>query len=109
MLRAYSRVLGRHFDLLLASDSQEAIDMLSSGSSADVVLADLGLSPLDGAHLHHWLAENQPDLALRTVFVAAEPQQQRQRRELAGLPNEILAKPTPATALVTAVENATKR
>jgi two-component system, NtrC family, sensor kinase len=108
MLRAYSRVLGRRFDLLLASDSQEAIEMLSSGSSADVVLADLGLSPLDGAHLHQWLLENQPELARRTVFVAAEPEQQRARPDIAALANEIMPKPTPAVQLVTAIENAAK-
>jgi signal transduction histidine kinase len=104
MLRAYSRVLGQRFDILIAGDSQEAIEMLSSGSSADAVLADLGLSPLDGAHLYQWLAENQPDLAARTVFVAAEPALQRARREIVSLPNPILPKPTPAAELVSALE-----
>ncbi len=108
MLRAYSRVLSRHYDLLLASDSQEAIEMLSSGSSADVVLADLGLSPLDGGHLYEWLVEHQAGLAHRTVFVATEPERQRQRREIVMTGNTILPKPTGAAALVEAIEHAVK-
>lgn len=109
MLRAYSRVLGPRYDLILASDSQEAIELLSSGSAADVVVAELGLSPLDGAHLHQWLTEHRPSLARRTVFVSAEPHAQRSRRELAGLPNAILAKPMSADALTRAVEGALAR
>lgn len=109
MLRAYSRVLGQRFDLILASDSQEAIELLSSGSAADVVLAELGLSPFDGAHLHQWLAQHQPTLARRAVFIAAEPHAQRSRRELAALPNTILGKPMSADALVQAIEEALGR
>jgi DNA-binding NarL/FixJ family response regulator len=109
MLRAYSRVLGQRFDLILASDSQEAIELLSSGSAADVVVAELGLSPFDGAHLHQWLAEHRPDLAERAVFVAAEPDAMRARRELSSVPNTILAKPMTADALVRAIEEALSR
>jgi CheY-like chemotaxis protein len=109
MLRAYSRVLGQRFDLILASDSQEAIELLSSGSAADVVLAELGLSPFDGAHLHQWLAQHRPTLARRAVFIAAEPHVQRSRRELAALPNTILGKPMSTDALVQAIEEALGR
>ena len=109
LVRAYSRVLGPRFDLLLASDSQEAIEMLASGSHADVVLADLGLSPLDGAHLFRWLDQNRPDLAGRMVFVASEPELPRHRQLLSNLPNVVLPKPTPAATLIEAIEDAARR
>jgi len=109
LVRAYSRVLGPRFDLLLAGDSQEAIEMLASGSHPDVVLADLGLSPLDGAHLFRWLDQNRPDLAGRMVFVASEPELPRHRQLLASLPNVVLPKPTPAATLIEAIEDAARR
>jgi len=109
MLRAYARVLGKRFDLILASDAQEAIELLSSGSAADVVIAEIGLSPLDGAHLHRWLVEHRRALATRVVFVADEPDTARTRRELAGLSNTVLAKPMSADALDAAIAEALAR
>ncbi len=106
MLRAYARVLGPRFDLIFASDAEEAIELMSSGSSADAVLAEVGFSPLDGRRLYAWLADRRPALAKRTVFIAAEPSAERARRELSGLPNTILRKPTSANALLQAIEGA---
>src|SRR6185369_8112164 len=41
VLRAYARALRDRYDVLLATDGQEAIDMLASGSHADAVLTDM--------------------------------------------------------------------
>jgi signal transduction histidine kinase/ActR/RegA family two-component response regulator len=109
VLRAYSRVLSKHFDVLLASDGQEAIDMLASGSTADVVLADLALSPHDGAFLHRWLREHRPSLALRTVFVASERDSPRHVRVLGEAPKDVLPKPTPVSLLLEAIDTASRR
>lgn len=40
VLRAYARALREQYDVLLATDGQEAIDLLASGSHADAVLTD---------------------------------------------------------------------
>lgn len=102
LVRAYSRVLGRRYDVLLASDSQEAIEMLASGSRADVVVCDLGT--MDTPVLANWLVEKRPDLAARLVIVSDDPELFRRHRRLLELMPEVLAKPTPAASLVRAIE-----
>jgi signal transduction histidine kinase len=109
LLRAYSRVLSKHFDVLLANDAQEAIDLITSGSRADVVLTDVALPPFEGAHFLHWLRDNQPTLAARTVFVASERDSQRELQLLGDAARLVLPKPTPTRALVEAIETAARR
>lgn len=71
LLRVYPRILGERYAVLLASDAQEAIDMLSSGSAVDAIVTDLQTREMDGRQLYAWLLEQRPDLAPRTVFVAS--------------------------------------
>lgn len=107
VLRVHSRLLSRHYDVLLASDDQEAIDMLASGSRADVVLLDPGLTPVGAADLHAWLRENRPTLASHVVFVSAFPDSLAQSRAIEGC--DVLAKPAPAVQLLDAVDRASRR
>jgi signal transduction histidine kinase len=108
VLRAHSRLLSRHYDVLLASDEQEAIDMLASGSRADVVLADPGLTPIEeSADLHAWLREHRPALAPRMVFVTPAPDSLQHARELDGC--EVLGKPAPAALLLDAIARAAQK
>src|SRR5690606_15945467 len=71
VLRAYSRVLRNGYDVILASDGQEAIDLLSSGSRPDVLISDLLLPEVDGVELFKWLQGQRPALARATIFVSA--------------------------------------
>jgi two-component system cell cycle sensor histidine kinase/response regulator CckA len=71
LLRAYPRALHEHYDVIVAADGQEAIDLLTSGSSADLVLTDLSMPEVDGQQLFEWLGKNRPELAKRTIFVTA--------------------------------------
>lgn len=107
VLAAYSRALGRRFDILTATDANEAIEMLQSGSHADVVLADLGSVPHDGAHLHAWLLEHRPEIAPRVVFVTDDARVARE--VLASTTNPVLSKATPPAVLVTTLEDASRR
>jgi two-component system NtrC family sensor kinase len=71
LLRLYPRILGEHYDVLVASDGQEAIEMLSSGSVVDAVITDVQMPEVDGRQLYAWLLEQKPDLARRTMFVTS--------------------------------------
>jgi two-component system NtrC family sensor kinase len=71
LLRLYPRILGEHYEVLVASDGQEAIDMLSSGSVVDAVITDLQMPEVGGSQLYSWLVEQRPELARRTVFVTS--------------------------------------
>lgn len=106
VLRTHSRLLARHYDLLLASDEREAIDMLASGSQAHVLLVDPGVSALGESELCAWVSEHRPALAPRIVVVSAHAPSMR--TEGAGV-GEILPKPASAAQLLDAIERASRR
>jgi signal transduction histidine kinase len=107
LVRAYSRVLAKRYDVLLASEAQEAIEMLASGSHADVLLCDMGAMELPT--LANWLVEKRPTLAARLVIVSDDPELFRRNERLLELAPEILGKPTHAATLVRAIEDAGDR
>src|SRR5690606_16982361 len=68
VVRAAARVLQGKHKVLIAHDGQEAIELLSSGSHADVVVLELDLPEVDGVELHRWLSIHKPKLAKRLVI-----------------------------------------
>lgn len=102
MLRAYSRALAADCDVLLAFDGEEAIDLLRSGSVAEVVLSDLGMPTVDGPKLHAWLREHRPELARRMLFVSADAS--RYQSFLDEVSNPVLAKPVSRSELLLAID-----
>jgi hypothetical protein len=48
VLRSYARLLGAHHRIMVAYDGREAIDMIRSGSSPDVLVVELDLEFLHG-------------------------------------------------------------
>jgi len=75
VLRAFARALDPQYEMMLAQDEQEAIDLLESGSQADVVVADISSPDRPGLGLYRWLNQHRPALAKRVVFVAAGDQE----------------------------------
>jgi CheY-like chemotaxis protein len=71
LLRSIAGALRQRFHVILAADGQEALDLLTSGSSPDVVLCDLGLPYVDGRRLYEWLVCNRPELSQKTLFMTA--------------------------------------
>jgi signal transduction histidine kinase len=107
LVRAYSRVLGRRYDVLLAADSDEAIEMLRSGSQPDVVLGDLAAREV--GNLQQWLAEHRAALASRAIFVSDDPGSVRNVHGMPPIEGAILTKPTPTAVLLRAIEEAAAR
>src|SRR5262249_18330450 len=73
VLRSHARALRDRYDVLLATDGQEAIDLLSSGSQADAVLTDMQMTDVGGRQLIRWLAAERPTLMKRIVIATAIP------------------------------------
>jgi signal transduction histidine kinase len=73
LLRTIAIALRGRFNVLLAGDGQEAVDLLVSGSRPDAILCDVGMPVVDGPHFYEWLEENRPELAGRTAFITANP------------------------------------
>lgn len=107
MVRAYSRALGSHHDVIVASDGEEAIALLESGTTADVVLSETGMPGMGGPGLHRWLERERPALAGRTLFVTSSHPSGGAHRELQERGVEVLAKPVSRDALLQAIERAT--
>ena len=72
LLRTLASALRGRFDVMLAGDGQEAIDLLASGSRPDVILCDVAMPVVDGPALYEWLLSNRPELARKTVFITAD-------------------------------------
>jgi signal transduction histidine kinase/CheY-like chemotaxis protein len=71
ILRTIATALRGQFHVLLASEGQEAIDLLVSGSKPDALLCDVSMPVVDGPQFYEWLVLHQPALVDRTVFMSA--------------------------------------
>ena len=99
ILKAYVRMLSASCNVLTARDGQEAIDLLSSGSTPDALVSELSLPGLNGKQLFEWLRHARPDLAARTVFVTAEITREAERAFLTEHECVALIKPVGASEL----------
>jgi signal transduction histidine kinase len=109
VLRAYCRVLGKKCNVLLASDGQDAIDLLSTGSAPDAIGTELAWPDLDGQGLYSWLCRERPQLARRTVFVTADATSIRYQTFVSELENPVLLKPVNASTLMEAINGVVDR
>jgi signal transduction histidine kinase len=104
LLRAYPRILRERYDVLVAADGQEAIDLLVSGSKVDVIVTDVAMPEVDGRQLYGWLNEQRPELARRTLFVTASLADRVYEDFLSRLGGRVLEKPVSAEALFRAID-----
>ncbi len=101
VLRAFARTLSGLYDVLLARDGQEAIDLLQSGSRADVILTDVALPEISGIVLYGWLIKERPELAKHVIFLTEEDQERPSIVGETGQP--VLQKPVSRDALLSSV------
>jgi signal transduction histidine kinase/ActR/RegA family two-component response regulator len=106
ILKAYARMLGSSFDVILARDAEEAMELLSSGSNADALVTELSLPDMDGRGLFEWLQRERPQLAASTVFVVADATRARHAEFLGQVENAVLIKPVTASELWAALDGA---
>jgi signal transduction histidine kinase/CheY-like chemotaxis protein len=71
VLRSYARLLGARHRIMVAYDGREAIDMIRSGSSPDVLVVELDLPGEEGRELLAWLEAERPDLARRAILATS--------------------------------------
>ena len=107
VLRAFARALEQRHDVLLARDADEAIDLLASGSQADVVVADVAPPDAPGLALFPWLQRERPALARAVLFTTPADQSGPPSIVETGLP--VLPKPVSRDALLAAVDGVTRR
>ena len=104
VLRSYARLLGNRYRLMVAYDGREAMEMLESGSTPDVLLMELDLPDPDGRNLLTWLENDRPELARRTILATSgggRPNYEEFFRNYGGI---IVHKPVRGAELVAAIE-----
>ncbi|MDB4961347.1 MAG: Sensor protein [Myxococcales bacterium] len=69
LLASVGRMLGKHFDVTLASCGEDALAKLEQGQRYDVILSDLMMPGFTGMDLHERLASELPDQARRMLFM----------------------------------------
>ncbi len=102
VLRAFARALDTQYEMLLAQDEQEAIDLMESGSHADIIVADVSGPDRPGLGFFGWLSKQQPELTERVIFVA--PGDQQRPALVAETRQPVLEKPVARGELLKAIE-----
>ncbi len=104
ILRSVALALRGRYDVILAGDGQEAIDLLSSGSTPDVILSDVSMPLVDGMAFYEWLSVNRPALAGKMLFMTASVYDEAAQRVVkTGRP--VLEKPLTRERLLAALRD----
>jgi len=107
LLRTFATALRGRFHVLLASEGQEAIDLIVSGSKPDALLCDVSMPVVDGPHFYRWLLENRPSLVDHTVFMSANVDGDVASEFATALGKPLLEKPMSREQLIAVLERAT--
>lgn len=67
--RVLKRSLRGH-DVVAVSSGREALDLLATGVTFDVILCDLVMPGLGGPHVHEELQKTRPELCERMIFMS---------------------------------------
>ena len=102
LLRSLAMALKGRFDVMLANDGQEAIELLESGSKPDAILCDVVMPVVDGPKFYEWLTTHHPELVGRTVFITANVDGASEFIERIDKP--VLEKPVPRDRLIGTIE-----
>ncbi len=96
-------------DVLLASNGEEARDILTA-NAVDLVISDLRMpGPTDGRGLIAWIAENQPHLSQRILIVTGDLHGLSTNSETGIPPERVLSKPFTRQEYVSRVRAALDR
>jgi PAS domain S-box-containing protein len=102
VVRALQRALREH-DLVVAFSGSEALDVLDSGQTFDIVFCDLMMAQLSGMELFETVRRRYPGIQDRFVFMTGGAFTQQAKDFLAGVPNPVVEKPFDIRALRTLV------
>jgi two-component system NtrC family sensor kinase len=93
MLRAYERFFGRDYDVVVAADGRQALDILAEGGDFGAIVCDFLMPELTGMEAYRRTLESQPQLADAFVFVTAHVNDKDVRAFVDTVPNKVFEKP----------------
>ncbi len=100
VLSTMRRALAREHDVVAMSDPREALALLRTEHSFDVIFCDLMMPHLTGQDLYELLRHERAQIVERIVFVTGGATSPSSRLFLDQLPNDVLAKPFTIAALL---------
>ncbi len=93
------------FEVLVANDGQEALDLAANGADFDLLLTDLKMPRLDGKELIARLRTERPDLPV-VVMTGYPPPDGAVSLQAGHGPLRLLTKPIGITPLIAAIRDA---
>jgi PAS domain S-box-containing protein len=91
--RMLTRLLGRDHEIIAAASGEEGRVVLEKDQAFDLILCDLMMPQVSGMELHQWLAQRNPVLAQRVVFITGGAFTPRATEYLASAGNLKIDKP----------------
>ena len=106
--QAVRRLLGGN-EVVLCSESQRALELLSRDRSFDVILCDLFMPVTSGMDFYRTLLAQDPETASRVTFISAGAYTEETSEFLDAVPNRCMEKPFDAARLRALVSRTPKR
>jgi PAS domain S-box-containing protein len=104
LARALERALGVYHDVTVAHGGREALDLLASDATFDVVLCDLMMPKTSGIDVYEELRTRAPEIARRMVFMTGGASTPRASAFLAHIGNAHVEKPFDMRVLEALIE-----
>lgn len=102
--RSLRRALHAWFDVVMTTTARSALEILTNGPLADVVICNVSLRGASGLLLHAEAVAARPELAGRFLFVTGAPLAPSEREALPAGDDLCLAKPFRARDLMVAMQ-----
>ena len=93
------RLLERHYEVILAGNGEQALELLDAERGIDLVLCDLIMPEMTGMDLYEQVRKRRPELAKRFVFITGGTSSPKARNFLANVENPRAFKPIDAKEL----------
>jgi PAS domain S-box-containing protein len=100
VLRSLERVLGREHEVVATTQPFEALRILESDRSFDLVLCDLMMPGRTGMDIYEELRKSAPEITERMVFLTGGAFTPRAVEFVGSIPNRIVDKPISPTELL---------
>jgi PAS domain S-box-containing protein len=98
VVRALQRALREH-ELVVAFSGSEALEVLDSGQTFDIVFCDLMMAQLSGMEVYETVRKRYPGIQDRFVFMTGGAFTQQAKDFLGSVPNPVVEKPFDIRAL----------
>ena len=99
------RILGSGYEVIPASNGEEALEMIRAGPHPDLILSDIMMPKLDGIGLLHALRSDPATTTLPVIFLSARAGEEARIEGMHAGADDYLIKPFTARELLARVES----